>query len=220
MHINIDRPSSHVSWLSWIKPTEKEILNMLETQAANLLRASELLVDLINNYENVNIKENHIKDLEHNGDLIAHSIFNTLDKTFVTPLDREDISRLATSIDNVLDSTDGAADRFVLFKIKKPTPYMAELASYIKLSAFEIHCLVSGLRNMKDVVNIINHCRNIGKNEHDADQVYRKAVAELFETNDAVEIIKMKEVYDSLEKATDMCVDVADVVEDIALKYG
>jgi len=208
-----------VSWLSWLKPTEKEILNMLETQAANLLRASELLVDLINNYENVSTKETGIKDLEHNGDLIAHSIFNTLDKTFVTPLDREDISRLAASIDNILDSADGAADRFVLFKIKKPTPYMAELANYIKLSAAEIHGLVSKLRNMKDAVEIINHCRNIGKHEHDADQVYRKAVAELFETGDPIEIMKMKEVYDALEKATDMCVDVADVIEDVVLKY-
>ena len=208
-----------MSWLSWLKPTEKEILNILETQAANLLRASELLVDLINNYENVSTKETGIKDLEHNGDLIAHSIFNTLDKTFVTPLDREDISRLASSIDNILDSADGAADRLVLFKIKKPTPYMAELANYIKLSATEIHGLVSKLRNMKDAVEIINHCRNISKHEHDADQVYRKAVAELFETSDPVEIMKMKEVYDALEKATDMCVDVADVIEDVVLKY-
>ncbi len=192
---------------------------MLETQAANLLRASELLVDLINNYENVSTKENSIKDLEHNGDIIAHNIFNTLDKTFVTPLDREDISRLTASIDNVLDSADGAADRFVLFKIKKPTPYMAELANYIKLAATEIHGLVSKLWNLKDAKDIINHCRNIGRHEHDADQVYRKAVAELFETHDPVEIIKMKEVYDALEQATDRCVDVADVIEDIVLKY-
>jgi len=208
-----------MSWLTWLKPTDKGILDMLETQAANLLRASELLVDLINNYENVNTKETSIKDLEHNGDLIAHNIFNTLDKTFVTPLDREDLSRLAASIDNILDSADGAADRFVLFKIKKPTPYMAELANYIKLSAAEIHGLVSKLRNMKNAIEIINHCRNISKHEHDADQVYRKAVAELFETSDPIEIIKMKEVYDALEKATDMCVDVADVIEDVVLKY-
>lgn len=205
--------------LSWLKPKEKEILEMLETQSANLLRASELLVDLINNYENVGGKENKIKDLEHNGDLIAHNIFNTLDKTFITPLDREDISRLAASIDNILDAADGSADRFVLFKIKKPTPYMAELANYIKLSASEIHGLVSKLRDMKNATEIINHCRNISRHEHDADQVYRKAVAELFETSDPVEIMKMKEVYDSLEKATDMCVDVADVIEDVVLKY-
>ena len=208
-----------MSWLSWLKPTDKEILSTLETQAANLLRATELLVDLVNNYENVGKKENLIKELEHNGDLIAHNIFNALDKTFVTPLDREDISSLASSIDNILDSADGAADRLVLFKIAKPTPYMAELANYIKLSATEVHGLVVKLKNIKDGADIINHCRNIGRYEHDADQVYRKAVAELFETSDAVEIIKMKEVYDALEQATDRCVDVADVIEDVVLKY-
>ena len=208
-----------MSWLSWLKPNDKEILNTLETQSANLLRATELLVDLINNYENVGKKENLIKELEHNGDAIAHSIFNTLDRTFVTPLDREDISRLAASIDNILDSTDGAADRFVLFNIKKPTPYMAELARCINSSASEIHLLVSKLRNIKSAAEIITHCRNISRYEHDADQIYRKAVAELFETNDPIEIMKMKEVYDALEKATDMCVDVADVIEDVVLKY-
>lgn len=208
-----------MSWLTWLKPTDKEILNMLETQAANLLKASELLVDMFNNYENVDKKECNLKDLEHNGDLIAHSIFNTLDKTFVTPLDREDISRLATSIDNILDSADGAADRLVLFKIKKPSPYMGELANCIRSSATEIHHLVSKLRNLKNSSDVIEHCRNIGRHEHDADQIYRKAVAELFEISDPIEIIKMKEIYDALEQATDRCVDVADVIEDVVLKY-
>jgi hypothetical protein len=208
-----------MSWLSWLKSSDKEILNTLETQSANLLRATELLADLITNFENVGKKENLIKDLEHNGDAIAHNIFNTLDKTFITPLDREDISRLATSIDNILDSVDGAADRLVLFKIKKPSKYMEELSNCIKSSASEIHLLVTKLRNIKSAAEIILHCRKVSQYEHDADQVYRKAIAELFETSDPVEIIKMKEIYDALEKATDMCVDVADVVEDIVLKY-
>ncbi|MEM2759952.1 MAG: DUF47 family protein [Nitrososphaerales archaeon] len=208
-----------MSWLSWLKPTDREILHTLETQSANLLRAAELLVDLINNYENIGTKENLIKDIEHNGDAIAHNIFNTLDRTFITPIDREDISRLATAIDNILDSIDGAADRFVLFKIRKPTTYMAELANCIKVSAIEIHLLVTKLSKIKSASEIITHCRMVSEYEHDADQIYRRAVAELFETNDPVEIMKMKEVYDSLEKASDMCVDVADVIEDIVLKY-
>ncbi len=208
-----------MSWLSWLKPTDKEILDTLETQSANLLRATELLVDLVNNYENVSKQGNLIKDLEHNGDTIAHNIFNTLSRTFITPLDSEDISKLATSIDNVLDSTDGAADRFVLFKIKKPTHYMATMSNYIASSAKDIHLLVTKLRNIKNSGEIVSHCVNIGQYEHDADQIYRKAIAELFDSLDPLEIIKMKEIYDALEKAADMCVDVADVIEDIVLKY-
>jgi uncharacterized protein Yka (UPF0111/DUF47 family) len=96
---------------------------------------------------------------------------------------------------------------------------MAELARCINSSASEIHLLVSKFRDIKSAAEIITHCRNISRYEHDADQVYRKAVAELFETNDPIEIMKMKEVYDALEKAADMCVDVADVIEDIVLKY-
>lgn len=96
---------------------------------------------------------------------------------------------------------------------------MEELAKCIKSSASEIHLLVTKLRKIKSAAEIITHCRNISQYEHDADQIYRKAVAELFETADPVEIIKMKEIYDALEKATDMCVDVADVIEDIVLKY-
>ncbi len=208
-----------MSWLSWLKPTDKEILDTLETQSANLLRATELLVDLVNNYENVSKQGNLIKDLEHNGDTIAHNIFNTLSRTFITPLDSEDISKLATSIDNVLDSTDGAADRFVLFKIKKPTHYMVTMSNYIASSAKDIHLLVTKLRNIKNSGEIVSHCVNIGQYEHDADQIYRKAIAELFDSLDPLEIIKMKEIYDALEKAADMCVDVADVIEDIVLKY-
>ena len=120
-----------MSWMSWLIPRDKEILNTLETQSANLLKAAESLLGLVNNYENIEEKGNFIKELEHNGDIIARNIFSTLEKTFITPLDREDISLLAASIDNILDSTDGAADRFVLFKIKKPTQYMINMTNII-----------------------------------------------------------------------------------------
>jgi uncharacterized protein Yka (UPF0111/DUF47 family) len=96
---------------------------------------------------------------------------------------------------------------------------MEELAQYIKSSASEIHLLVTKLKNIKNPAEIIVHCRNISQYEHDADQTYRRAVADLFESGDPIEIIKMKEIYDALEKAADMCVDVADVIEDIVLKY-
>lgn len=208
-----------MSWMSWLIPRDKEILNTLETQSANLLKAAESLLGLVNNYENIEEKGNFIKELEHNGDIIARNIFSTLEKTFITPLDREDISLLAASIDNILDSTDGAADRFVLFKIKKPTQYMINMTNIIQLSANNVHQLITKLRKIKDTTEIIAHCRNIGQYENDVDHIYRKAIAELFESTDPIEIMKMKEVYDALEKATDMCVDVSDIIENIVLKY-
>ena len=205
-------------WNSWLKPADKEIHYTLETQSANLLNSEESLVDLISN-EIVGKKENLIKELEHNGDALACNIFYTLDSTFITPLDKEDISRLAASIDSILDSSDGAAERIVLFKIKRPIAAMAELAKFIHSSANEIHLLVTKLENIKTSTEITARCTNISEYEHHAHHIYRKAVAELFEISEPVEIVKMKEIYEALEEATDRCVDVADVIEDIVLKY-
>jgi len=205
-------------WNSCLKPADKEIHYTLETQSANLLNSGESLVDLISN-EIVGKKENLIKELEHNGDALACNIFYTLDSTFITPLDKEDISRLAASIDSILDSADGAAERIFLFKIKRPIATMAELAKFIQSSANEIHLLVTKLENIKTSIEITARCTNISEYEHRADHIYRKAAAELFEISEPVEKVKMKEIYEALVEATDRCVDVADVIEDIVLKY-
>ena len=138
----------------------------------------------------------------------------------MTPLDREDISNLTGDVDEILDYIDGTAERFVLFKIKEPTSYMLELAKILLSSSQEVHLLMTRLRGFKNSADLIDHCRNISKYEHEADTVYRTAIAELFETNNPIEIIKLKEIYETLEGALDRCADVADVFEDIALKYG
>jgi uncharacterized protein len=118
-------------WLSWVRSNDKTIIDMLENQGANLVKATSSLVELLMDYKMVAERKSRIKDLEHEGDKITHDLFTVLSQTFVTPLDREDISRLTTSIDEVLNYTDGTADRFVLFKIKEPTPYMLELAKVL-----------------------------------------------------------------------------------------
>ncbi|HEY0580440.1 MAG TPA: DUF47 family protein, partial [Candidatus Nitrosocosmicus sp.] len=166
-------------------------------------------------------KVSQIKDLEHEGDNITHTLFTTLFQTFVTPLDREDIAGLASAIDEVLDYTDGIADRFLLFNIKRPTPHMIELSKILLAATQEIHFVVNILHKMRNASELITHCSNIKKYEQQADSIYRRAIAELFKTNDnAIEIIKLKEVYENFESALDRCQDVSDIIEDIALKYG
>jgi len=208
------------SFLSWVRANDKEIIDKLELQSANLLKATSALVELISNFDNVYERKTKIKDLEHEGDRITHDLYLLLDKTFVTPLDREDISNLTGSVDEILDYTDGTAERFVMFKIKEPTSYMLELAKILLSSSQEVHLLMTRLRGFKNSADLIEHCRNISKYEHEADTIYRTAIAELFETNNPIEIIKLKEIYETLEGALDRCADVADVFEDIALKYG
>ncbi len=207
-------------FLSWVRANDKEIIDKLEMQSANLLKATNALVELISNFENVLERKTKIRDLEHEGDRITHDLYTLLDKTFVTPLDREDISNLTGDVDEILDYIDGTAERFVLFKIKEPTSYMLELAKILLSSSQEVHLLMTRLRGFKNSADLIDHCRNISKYEHEADTIYRTAIAELFETNNPIEIIKLKEIYETLEGALDRCADVADVFEDIALKYG
>lgn len=209
-----------VGFLSWVRANDKEIIDKLQMQSANLLKGTSALVELISNFDNISERKTKIKDLEHEGDRITHDLYTMLDKTFVTPLDREDISSLTGVVDEILDYTDGTAERFVLFKIRKPTLYMLELSKILLSASQEIHLLMGRLRGFKNSADLIEHCRNISKYEHEADTIYRIAIAELFETNDPIEIIKLKEIYETLEGALDRCADVADVFEDIALKYG
>ncbi len=209
-------------FLSWIRSNDKEIIDVLEEQAANLVKATSYLVEFMSSYKmDGESKYEIIKDLEHKGDQITHRLFTILDKTFVTPLDPEDISKLTSAIDEVLDATEGVANRFVLFSIEAPTPYMIELSKILLSASQEVQLLITRIRTLKSASNLIDHSKNIVNYEHKADTIYRTAIAELFKTNNnPIEIIKLKEVYETLEGALDRCADVADVVEDIALKYG
>jgi len=205
-------------WLSWVRANDNEIMTLLEDQATNLVKATSVLAESISNYSTLKEKNSILKDLEHEGDQFTHKLFTIIDKTFITPLDKEDISELTSTIDQVLDATYGTSDRLVLFKIQKPSRYMQELADLLLTASQEIHRAVTQLHKIKHQ-NLIDYCKGISNCEHEGDKVYRNAIAELFETNDAVEIIKCKEVYETLEGALDRSRDVADVIEDIALKY-
>jgi predicted phosphate transport protein (TIGR00153 family) len=210
-----------MGFLSWVRANDKEIIGVLEEQAAILIKATSALVEFMSNYKvDGESRSKIIKDLEHEGDIITHKLFTILDKTFVTPLDPEDISRLTSAIDEVLDATEGVANRFVLFMMREPTPYMVELAKLLLSASQEVQRLVMRIRSLKSSSDLIYHCKNIINYEHRADTIYRTAIAELFKTNNAIEIIKLKEIYETLEGALDRCADVADVAEDIALKYG
>lgn len=200
------------------------IIEMLNKQSANLVKATTSLVEMISESKEENTngeKVAQIKDLEHEGDSITHNLFTTLLQTFVTPLDREDISGLASAIDEVLDYTYEIADRFLLYNINRPTPHMVDLSKILLFSTREIHVVVNTLNKMKNPSVLINHCNNIKKYEEQADTIYRRAIAELFEThNNAIEIIKLKEVYENFESSLDKCQDVSDIIEDIAIKYS
>jgi hypothetical protein len=207
-------------WLSWIKSNEKEILAILDNLAKKAVETSEELVSLFSDIEHA--KESHakIKKFEREADSLTRSVFAELNKTFITPLDREDLQRIASKIDDVIDFMEGVSGRTVSYHISSTPLYMLEISKELSKATKEVEIMISKLNNVKGNSDIIIHCRTTSDIEHTIDKLYREAVGKLFETNDAVNIIKLKDIYEAIETASDRCVDVADVVEDIVLKYA
>ncbi|MEM3025312.1 MAG: DUF47 family protein, partial [Candidatus Nitrosotenuis sp.] len=142
-----------------------------------------------------------------------------LNKTFIPPLDREDIQRIAAKTDDVIDYMEGIAGRIKSYHVSSAPPYMLEITKELLAAIKEVEFLISKLKNVKVDKSLVDHCRKISDIEHRIDDLYRDAVGQLFETNDAVNIIKLKDIYEAIEAASDRCLDVADVIEDIVLKY-
>jgi predicted phosphate transport protein (TIGR00153 family) len=207
-------------WLSWIKSNEKEILAILDNLAKKAVETSDELVSLFSDIEHA--KESHakIKKFEREADSLTRSVFAELNKTFITPLDREDLQRIASKIDDVIDFMEGVSGRTVSYHISSTPLYMLEISKELSKATKDVEIMISKLNNVKGNSDIIIHCRTTSDIEHTIDKLYREAVGKLFETNDAVNIIKLKDIYEAIETASDRCVDVADVVEDIVLKYA
>ncbi|KCZ71361.1 phosphate transport regulator related to PhoU [Candidatus Methanoperedens nitroreducens] len=202
----------------WILPRDKHFFNMLENESKNVLDGSIAFLEMLKNYENIREKQQTIKDIEHQGDDFVHEIFEELNKAFITPIDHEDISALASAFDDVLDYIDGTATRLVLYDIKKPEENMIKLAEVLVRQTTELDNAISSLRNIKNPKEIEKKCIEVNRLENIADDIYKMSVAELFKRTDAIEIMKLKEVYERLEFATDKCEDAANVISDIVVK--
>jgi hypothetical protein len=199
-----------------------EFYGLFEQETANLVTAAEKLVDLFDNYENVEAKAKELKDLEHRGDVITHEIIARLHRTFVTPIDREDITLLVHSLDDVMDFIEAAGRTACLYRIAQPTERARELARIVVKMARKLDEVMPRLRHRDQFPWILKQCVDINSLENEADDVHHAALAELFEVChlDACEVIKWREIYEHLENATDRGEDVANVLEGIVLKYA
>ena len=205
-----------------ILPREDKCFFLLEQSASNLKKTSVALNELMENYENVPAKVDEIKNLEEIGDNIIHTIMTSLHKTFITPLDREDIAALGERMDDIVDSIEEAARIMVEYKIEEPTEKSKELSRIIVKCANTLEKAVGLLHSRgSKLQDILPLTAEVNTFENQADQVSSAAMAELFnEEVSAIYVLKWKEVYTLLEGATDFCEDAANMLEGIVLKHA
>ena len=202
-------------------PREEKFFDLFEQGARNIVEAAQVLKQLIDTGESIEQRAAEIKELEHKGDTITHEVIARLNRTFVTPFDREDISALIKSLDDVMDFIDATAGTMLLYKVGRPGKRAKELADIIIQATAEVEQAVLDLRHRAKLKQIFDRCVEINRLENAADVVYRAAVAELFEdSTDMAHVIKWREIYEHMESATDRCEDVANVLEGVALKHA
>jgi predicted phosphate transport protein (TIGR00153 family) len=200
-------------------PKEQEYFRLFIEMAENLDKAAALLVKLYEDFRHTKSLAREILEHEHVGDKIVHDIVQRLNKTFITPLDREDIYALAATLDEILDNIEAAADAVNLYRLSEPTEYAREqtnvLAKATALLADGMHKLESRRGELRECLVEVNRLEN------DGDRISREAIAGLFDGDmKATDIIKWKDVYELLESAIDECEHVANIIESIVLKYN
>lgn len=205
-------------------PNDTSFFPLFSEDARILLKASGLLRTLMAS-ETMEQRETiarQIKEVENEGDEVTHRIYQQLNKSFITPFDREDIQSLASALDDVLDHINGASQRINLYKPKAIYPPFVEFAEIIHFAAGELELLLHGLKDaVKNKEKIIQGCISINTLENKADDLYHKGISDLFEyEKDTIELIKNKEIFGTLEKAVDKAEDVSDIIKTILIKLA
>ncbi len=209
--------------LSILKPKEKKFLPLFEESAENMVKAAIQLnrYFLVPDVEEKKKIITLIKEHEKAGDEITVKLYHELNRSFITPFDREDINTLNGSLDDVLDMMNSFSQKIRNHPPKKESKYYLELSNLILQATREIKTAVSELKNLKQPKKIMEACIRINEIENQADDIFHAALSELFENEkDAVELIKTKELLTVLEKATDRAEDVSDVLKSIIIKAG
>ncbi len=200
-------------------PREEKFFDMLDEASTVLNRASDKFLDMVIKFDRLQERSNEIKEEEHACDKVVERIIKALDRTFITPLDREDIHTLATRLDDILDNMEETAHRFVAFRIEKPTPAAEAMARIIHECCGHLSEALRLCRDMQDVEGIQMRLREIGRLENEGDNIYRESDGVLFANPpDILLLIKWRELYSWLEETVDACKDMAMLISEIVIK--
>lgn len=205
-------------------PRDERFFGLFQKSAENVAAGASALSDLVSDYTDVELKVSRIKELEHTGDRLTHSIFDALNRAFVTPFDREDISRLASALDDVLDQAEEAARRFHTYQIERPTPLAIELCRVLVDQCGVIQAAVPLLDGLREERRLLEHIVELHRLENEGDELLNRALASLYvnvtQVPELVRAIQWSDIYNSLERATDRAEDVAVALEAIVVKHA
>jgi len=202
-------------------PKEEKFFDHFEELADKIEEGGRLFMEIVDNYDHSEGKVARMKEIEHEADKITHQIYEKMHKTFLTPLDREDIYALANKMDSILDLIEAAAARMYLYKVKSSSREIRELGIIVNNSIALVKKIVHALRSKKNAEMIMKACVEINTLENEGDYILRQAMARLFESEeDVFELIKWKEILERVEESIDTCEDVSNIVEGIVLKHG
>jgi predicted phosphate transport protein (TIGR00153 family) len=199
-------------------PREESFFDLFELMASKVQQGADELLDLLKNYSDLDRRAGRVLDIEHEGDEITHEVMKRLNTTFITPFDREDIHRLASMMDDILDHIEAAAEYLQLHRIEEPLPQMVSLAETLALAANLTAQSMPHLRKMKGMEQ---YWVEINRLENEGDRFYRRTIAELFSGDyKAMDVLKYKDIIEEIETAIDRVEDVANTLESIVLKQG
>jgi predicted phosphate transport protein (TIGR00153 family) len=203
-----------------LMPRESRFFELFADQAKNVVKAAHLLVELVGDHGRVAELRRQIEEVEHEGDITTHEIADRVNRTFVTPLDHEDIHSLAGAMDDILDYIEATADRMFLYEAGEVTGEMKGLVGVMAEAAEVLERAIAGLGNIsKNGRRILDYCIEIHRLENIGDDESRRALAKLFKGSDALHALKWKEIYDHVEEAIDKCEDVAVILEGLVVKH-
>ena len=201
-------------------PREESFFDLFEQLSGIMLTAAGVLVEATARFEALPENAKKLERLEHDADQVTHEIMARLNRTFITPFDREDIHQLCTELDDVLDLMEAATERFILYKVSSMMPQAHHIAQVIQQQVQQVHQVIPKLRHLRHE-HVMQHCIEINRLENVGDRLLRDAIASLFNgTPDPITVIKWRGLYELLEAATDKCEDIANTVEAIVLKNG
>ena len=200
-------------------PHDASFFAHFEHQGKKTVEGCQAFLAMVENPNDLEAQAERVKQIEHECDEITHAVVEGLHKTFITPIDRNDIYRLITKMDDIMDLVEAAADRVALYEIPNMTKEAGDLARCLVASAEHVLGAVSSIRDLGKPNGILQHCIEINRLENVADTILRSALARLFrEEKDPIAVLKWKEIYETLESATDRCEDVANIIEGVVLE--